>query len=270
MHGLSRFLADQQLWIVGLTLFILMATARALAERIRRRRSRIVGEGLSQAGEGLIATSLVGLLSLLIAFTFSLALSRHELRRTLVVEEANAIGVAYMRAQLVQEPYRTDLSQIIMSYAQVRRVSGELAGPAQLAAQEHSEALQAPLWQKTAEAAGAANAPAMANFLVQSVTRMIEVEAQRKAALAARIPPAVLFALMAYAIGVAGIFGYVAAGAHAHRKRISLVMFMLVTLAFLLILDLDRPGDGLITVSEANMNDMVRALPGFTVKPLAK
>ena len=270
MHGLSRFLADQQLWIVGLTLFILMATARALAERIRRRRSRTVGEGLSQAGEGLIATSLVGLLSLLIAFTFSLALSRHELRRTLVVEEANAIGVAYMRAQLVQEPYRTDLSQIIMSYAQVRRVSGELAGPAQLAAQEHSEALQAPLWQKTAEAAGAANAPAMANFLVQSVTRMIEVEAQRKAALAARIPPAVLFALMAYAIGVAGIFGYVAAGAHAHRKRISLVMFMLVTLAFLLILDLDRPGDGLITVSEAIMNDMVRALPGFTVKPLAK
>ena len=187
-----------------------------------------------------------------------------------MVEEANAIGVAYMRAQLVQEPYRTELSQIILSYAQVRRVSGELTGPAQLAAQEHSEALQTPLWQKTAEAAGAANAPAMANFLVQSVTRMIEVEAQRKAALAARIPPAVLFALMAFSIGVAGIFGYVAAGAHAHRKRISLVMFMLVTLAFLLILDLDRPGDGLITVSEANMNDMVRALPGFTVKPLAQ
>ena len=270
MHGLSRFLADQQLWIVGLTLFILMSAARLLAERIRRHRSLAVGEGLSQAGEGLIATSVVGLLSLLIAFTFSLALSRHELRRTLVVEEANAIGVAYMRAQLVQEPYRTELSQIILSYAQVRRVSGELTGPAQLAAQEHSEALQAPLWQKTAEAAGAANAPAMANFLVQSVTRMIEVEAQRKAALAARIPPAVLFALMAFSIGVAGIFGYVAAGAHAHRKRISLVMFMLVTLAFLLILDLDRPGDGLITVSEANMNDMVRALPGFTVKPLAQ
>jgi hypothetical protein len=42
-------------------------------------------------------------------------------------------------------------------------------------------------------------------------------------------------------------------------------MFMLVTLAFLLILDLDRPGDGLIKVSEANMFDMVRALPSYTV-----
>jgi hypothetical protein len=264
MHALARFLTDQQLWLVGLSLFILMVVVRSLAERIRRKRSTSVGAGLSQAGEGLIATSVVGLLSLLIAFTFSLALARHELRRTLVVEEANAIGVAYMRAQLLAEPYRTDLSNIIVSYAQVRRVSGELAGPAQLAAQEHSEALQAPLWQKTAEATRSAQAPALANFLVQSVTRMIEVESQRKAALAARIPPAVLFALMGFAVGVAGIFGYVAAGAHAHRKRIAHVMFSLVTLAFLLILDLDRPGDGLIRVSEANMNDMVRALPAFS------
>ena len=265
MQALARFLTDQQLWIVGLSLFMLMVVVRALAERIRRRRSRAAGEGLSQAGEGLIATSVVGLLSLLIAFTFSLALARHELRRTLVVVEANAIGVAYMRAQLLKEPYRTDLSNVIVSYAQVRQVSGELTGPAQLAAQEHSEALQAPLWQRTAEAARMSDAPALANFLVQSVTRMIEVEGQRKAALAARIPQAVLVALMGFAVGVAGILGYVAAGAHAHRKRVSFVMFMLVTLAFLIILDLDRPGDGLITVSEANMSDMVRALPSFTV-----
>lgn len=233
MHALARFLTDQQLWIVGICLFVLMVVVRSLAERIRRKRSASVGAGLSQAGEGLIATSVVGLLSLLIAFTFSLALARHELRRTLVVEEANAIGVPYMRVRLLSERYRTDLSNILISNAQVRRVSGELAGPAQLAAQEHSEALQAPLWQKTAEATRSSQPPALANSLVQSLTRLIEVESQRKAALAARIPPAVLFSL--------------------------------VTLAFLLILDLDRPGDGLIWVSEANMNDMVRALPTFSV-----
>lgn len=266
MNALSRFLADQQLWIVGLSLFILMVTVRSLAERIRRRRSSAVGSGLSQAGEGLIATSMVGLLSLLIGFTFSLALARHELRRNLVVEEANAIGVAYMRAQLLKEPYRTDLSNVIISYAQVRRATGELAGPSQLAAQEHSEALQAPMWQRTAAAARTSDAPALANFLVQSVTRMIEVEGQRKAALAARIPPAVLTALMAYSVGVAAVFGYVAAGAHAHRRRIAWAMFLLVTLAFMLILDLDRPGDGLIRISEANMNDMVRALPSFAAQ----
>lgn len=266
MNALSRFLADQQLWIVGLSLFILMVTVRSLAERIRRRRSSAVGSGLSQAGEGLIATSMVGLLSLLIGFTFSLALARHELRRNLVVEEANAIGVAYMRAQLLKEPYRTDLSNVIISYAQVRRATGELAGPSQLAAQEHSEALQAPMWQRTAAAARTSDAPALANFLVQSVTRMIEVEGQRKAALAARIPPAVLTALMAYSVGVAAVFGYVAAGAHAHRRRIAWAMFLLVTLAFMLILDLDRPGDGLIRISEANMNDIVRALPSFAAQ----
>jgi len=47
MNALSRFLADQQLWIVGLSLFILMVTVRSLAERIRRRRSSAVGSGLS-------------------------------------------------------------------------------------------------------------------------------------------------------------------------------------------------------------------------------
>ena len=265
MNALSRFLTDEYLWIVGLTVFILMVTVRSLAERIRRRRSSAVGEGVSQAGEGLIATAVVGLLSLLVAFTFSLALSRHELRRTLVVEEANAIALGYMRAQLLDQPYRSDISNIIVSYAQVRRVSAELWGPAQLAAQKHSEALQVPLWQRTAAAARASQTPALANALVQSITRMIEVEAQRKAALDARIPPAVLLALMAYAVCVAGILGYVAAGAHGHRSHISWVMFMLIALAFSIILDLDRPGDGLIVVSEANMNDMIRALPTYTL-----
>jgi hypothetical protein len=264
MQALSRFLADQQLWLVGLSLFVLMVGVRSVAEHFRRRRSSAVGAGMSQAGEGLIATSMVGLLSLLIAFTFSLALARHELRRTLVVEEANAIGVAYMRAQLLKEPYRSDLSNVIISYAQVRRSTGELAGPSQLAAQDHSEALQPLVWQVTAAAVRTSDAPALANFLVQSVTRMIEVEGQRKAALDARIPLAVLIALMAFAVGVAGILGYVAAGAHAHRRRIAWAMFLLVTFAFMLILDLDRPGDGLIRVSEVNMNDMMRALPSFS------
>ncbi|MFM8820210.1 MAG: hypothetical protein ACKOD3_06635 [Phenylobacterium sp.] len=265
MNTLSMFVADQQLWLVGLTLFVLMVAARLLAEGVRRWRSAAAGAGLSQAGEGLIATSVVGLLSLLIAFTFSLALARHELRRTLVVEEANAIGVAYMRSQLLDEPYRTELGGVILSYAQVRRATGELWGPAQLAAQAHSEALQVPIWRRTALAARASATPALANFLVQSVTRMIEVEGQRKAALAARSPPAVLGALMVSAIGVAGVLGYVSAGAHAHRRWISLVMFGLVTIAFMLILDLDRPGDGLVQVPEDNMTDMIRSLPSFTV-----
>ena len=46
-----------------------------------------------------------------------------------MVKEANAIGVAYMRAQLLKEPYRSDLSNVINSYAQVRRSTGGLAGP---------------------------------------------------------------------------------------------------------------------------------------------
>ncbi len=71
MNALSQFVSDQQLWLVGLTLFILMLTTRMLVEGLRRRRSSSVGAGLSLAGEGLIATSVVGLLSLLIAFTFS-------------------------------------------------------------------------------------------------------------------------------------------------------------------------------------------------------
>jgi len=80
----------------------------------------------------------------------------------LAVKEANAIGVAYMRAQLLKEPYRSDLSNVIISYAQVRRSTGELAGPSQLAAQDHSEALQPLVWQVTAAAVRTSDAPAPA------------------------------------------------------------------------------------------------------------
>ena len=60
------------------------------------------------------------LLGLLLAFSFGMVLTRYEARRELVVREANAIGTSYLRAQFLNEPYRTRLSTLLVEYAENR------------------------------------------------------------------------------------------------------------------------------------------------------
>jgi cellobiose-specific phosphotransferase system component IIC len=67
-----------------------------------------------------IEGAILGLLALLIAFTFSMALSRFEVRRDAVVNEANAIGTTALRARLLPTPYNTDSLKLLREYIQIR------------------------------------------------------------------------------------------------------------------------------------------------------
>ena len=74
--------------------------------------------------EGYLVGSLLGFLALLMAFSFSMALDRYEERRHLVIQEANAIGTAYLRTQLLDEPHRGRLSGLLVAYTDNRIALG--------------------------------------------------------------------------------------------------------------------------------------------------
>ena len=63
-----------------------------------------------------ILAAILGLLGLLLAFTFSMAAARYDVRRNLVVQESNAIGTAYLRTQMLPEPHRTQISDLLRVY----------------------------------------------------------------------------------------------------------------------------------------------------------
>ena len=234
---------------VGLALFLGMAAAAWIGNRVRTRRT----DAANDAEEGYLLSAALALLGLLIAFTFSLAVSRYDDRRELVVQEANAIGTAWLRAGVRGDPAGRELQAAIADYTEVRLGLSRLEPADQVEAATGRQ--QVLVWNKVRALVATDTSPITAGA-VAAVNEMFDMAGARKAERAARIPGEVLFVLMAYTVIAAGIVGYVL-GANARRHRaVTAILFLLLTMAITLILDLDRPRSGAITVSQQPMWDV--------------
>jgi hypothetical protein len=222
-----------------------------------RVRARMGSGGVAEMGT--TVGGLLGLLGLLLAFTFGMAGERFERRKTLVIEEANAIGTAWLRTDLVPEPQRSQARAALREYTQARLDAVDPSRRDEALAR--SERIQVPLWSAAAAAAAAAPTAPVALF-VAAVNEVIDMHARRvAAALRNPIPPAIFGTLYAVAVLVLGSLGY-ARGLTDDRSAVATVVLSLVlAVVILLILDLDRPYAGLLTVSQQAMQD-VRAMMG--------
>ena len=208
----------------------------------------------------------IGLLALMVGFTFAMSLSRFEARRDAILAEANAIGTTALRARLLPEPHRKEVLELLRDYVKVRlELTQRPTTPADLAAAiEKSNVLQEELWQQ-AEAMLAIDKDVVPTGLfIQTLNEMIDDQAKRLAALRNRVPNVVQLALFAVAIIASGFAGY-ATGVNKRRSRFPVyIMGLLVGGVILLILDLDRPGAGFIEVSQQPMIDTASSIAGFS------
>ena len=206
----------------------------------------------------------IGLLALMVGFTFAMSLSRFEARRDAISAEANAIGTTALRARLLPEPHRKEVLELLRDYVKVRLdLTQRPATPADLVpAIQKSNALQERLQQ--AEAMTAIDRSVVPTGLfIQTLNEMIDDQAKRLAALRNRVPNVVQLALFAVAIIASGFAGC-ATGVNKRRSRFPVyVMGLLVGGVILLILDLDRPGAGFIEVSQQPMIDTASSIAGF-------
>lgn len=245
------------IWVVFVgTVVVLGAAAKAghlIGARMRARLGEAAPPDLGAALGGLL-----GLLALLLAFTFAMAGQRYDWRKALVVDEANAIGTAWLRADLIPEPQAAQARQVLRAYAQARADVIEASRRAEAIAR--SERLQSELWGITRAAAAAAPTPTVALFVV-AVNEVIDVHGLRvQAALRNRIPPTIFVTLLAVAILVMAATGY-AGGLTRERSSLSSILLVLVlAVVITLILDLDRPYDGLLTVSQQAIVDVLQSM----------
>ena len=210
--------------------------------------------------------ALIGLVALIIGFTFLMALMRYEARREAVVIEANAIGTTALRARLLPEPNRTESLKLLQEYGRIR-VEGSKTGrsltdlPTVIA---RSNEIHEALWlhAKTSAAKEAALIPV--SLFIQSLNELIDSQSKRLAHLRNRIPNIVLLALVVLTIVSTGIAGY-AGGLDVQRTRtpIYLVGLLLCGLVYV-VLDLDRPAAGLITISQEPLFDVVSSMAAFS------
>ena len=245
-------------------LFASIAVLLAAAEIGHIFGSRAVGE----ANVSTLEAAILGLMALMIGFTFSMALSRFDTRRDAVLNEANSIGTAALRARLLPAPYDAESVRLLRDYARIRLdFTGNAIAPGEVdAVIARSNDIQEALWLRAKAVAAKNNAMVPAGIYIQSLNEIFDNQEKRLTALRNRVPNIVFFALYAIAAVALGFTGY-ASGLEGRRWRLPIyIMSTLAAGVILLIQDIDRPGAGFISVSQQPMIDTAASLAGYVAK----
>jgi hypothetical protein len=255
-----HLIEQMPIWLVGIVILASLIGAQQLGFLGGRLLTR-KGEGKGLEGIGYLLSAALALLGLLIAFTFATAADRYNTRRNLLMDEANAIRTTYVRVQALDEGPKAALSPLVADYAKVRRASVAAAEdrPATARIDGETERLQEAIWGETVKAARTATVPTLNGPLLEAVNRAFDLAASRRAALDARIPITILRTLVIFALVSALIIG-IALGGGTRYLLASGALFVVLSLAACLILDLDRPHTGTITISEAPMVRMLATI----------
>jgi hypothetical protein len=250
------------LWIIAPALALALMIAHEAGVQVRRynlRRAEAKGLDTVHDATGGYKEAIIGLMALLVGFTFAMALDRYNTRRTLVVEEASAIGAHYRRLITLPEPQRTRLADALLRYLDAREAFSQGHADRALAA---AEAAGARLWLATAATLAGQGAPPNSEAVLASTEAMLEAAVRQREALTARVPVDVVRAMLLYALIAAGFIGY---GDPQGRRHFvpSTVQMVLLALAISLVLDLDTANSGAIQVDQSPLIQIVERTRSF-------
>jgi hypothetical protein len=249
-------------WI-PLWLFLLLELAAGMLDveggyRFGRWRHARVSEEKDAPVAAMVA-SVLGLLALLLGFTFSLAASRFEARRQAVLEESNAIGTTYLRARLLPEPQRSEIMELLREYTALRAYNLTEAKIA--AVITRSEELHEQVWSRAVAVADRNPGSIMTGLFIQSLNQMIDMHSKRVLiGLRSRIPGSIWLALFGLALIGLGSVGYQAGLSGTRRSPEMPVLILAFAAVFYLIVDLDRAHEGILRVGQQPMIDLLKIM----------
>jgi hypothetical protein len=244
--------------VVG-TLVVMLGSAE-LGYRVGRRPRNVDPEVASQVGTW--EAALLGLLALLIGFTFAMAVTRFDGRRDLIRDEANAIYQVTRRAEYLPPPEPERLGGLLRRYvdARIRFYEAGLSIKLTEAAEDEAVALRGQLWSEVVKIARANFNSEMASLFVQSVDDLIDMGGKRRAALDNHVPTAVYLVLVLVAAVAVAATGY-SCGLRKRRHKFGMVLLpVLIAGVVLLVMDLDHPRGGFITAGQGPMLRLRQAL----------
>lgn len=206
-----------------------------------------------------LVTTTMGLLALVLAFTFGLAATSFEARKQMVVDEANAIQTTYLRAGLLPGDRGARVRRLLRDYVELRLQAVRPDNVEQTL--QRSEELHRELWKEAEAAARDQPGSIAAELFIESLNRTIELHAKRvKVAVRGGIPGILWAALFVVAILNLAAVGY--HGGLVGTRRSPTIATAVLSLSIVLILtaDLDRPQEGALKVSQQAMIDLRRRI----------
>lgn len=248
MYNLNSF-------IIVLLLFVLIVIADMIGLRMgQRKKDKSDSDVKSQTSA--IQGGIIGMLALILGFTFNMSIQRYDSRAGAEVEEANAIGTAELRASLLPSPYAGDAQAAIDEYIDLRLESSHI-DLTHIAERKKLNAttskLQQRIWDIGVAAADAAPNPVRTGYFLTAVNDMIDAQGRRLDVLNRHVPPAIFYLLFVFFIATGGLIGY-STGLGERRSRVpALVLNLLICLMVFIIIDLDRPRRGVIEVRQDSM-----------------
>jgi hypothetical protein len=250
-----------RVWLFAIVQLGLLAVFAELGYRLGRRVNVAEGDPtLSQAMSW--QATLLGLLGLLIGFSFAMAVARFDARRQLVVDEANAIGTAYLRADVLDDAAAREVRELLRRYVDVRLEFYE-AGVNRARVQEAnrtSSTLQQRIWSRVV-AAGREDPHAMTRaLLVQATNEMIDAEGRRRSALYNHVPVTVFTVIVLVSVWAVGLLGYTSGLARKRLWFATAAMPLLIAVVVSLVFDLDRPRMGLVREGQQSMMNLKASL----------
>lgn len=200
---------------------------------------------------GVIQGALLGLVGLILAFGLTMAVGRYDNRRQAVVDESNAIGTTYLRAQTLSEPMRSQSLEALVPYTDTSiRLSHVVPGSdAARAVVADGEVLQRELWGLAGESLVGAPADSAPRLYVETLNEMIDMRTVRVSGLNNRVPGGVLaIEVVGAAVGLGLLALYLAM---LSRGVVTVVLAAaMVSVLLLITFDLDRPTRGVVTVPD--------------------
>ena len=252
-------------WLIALIICTLFLCAIEIGFRLGRREKSKDNE-LTKSQINMLQAASLGLLALLLGFTFSMALARFDTRKQLVLDEANTIGTTYLRAQLLPDPARKEVSDLLRRYVDVR-LEFYQSGINQRKLQrvnEETDKIHKALWAYAIAAGGQDSRAIPTGLFIQTLNEVIDLHAKRVTAMENHVPESIFILLSIVAILSLGLVGYGAGMGRDRNLLPMLISVILVASVILLIMDLDRPRRGLITVSQQSMVDLQENLKRIT------
>ena len=235
----------------------------------RKRQSAITDSIRSQVN-GVLAST-VGLLALLLGFTFSLAVQRYEARNQAVVTETNAIGTTYLRTWLLPADMQEETRVLLRRYVEVLIQEGQVP-LADIAArtplQNQATRISNQIWSQAIEAAERDPRLLTSGLFIQTLNDQIDATAARYAELSRHVPEIVIWLILVASLFATSLLGF-ASGISGERASTSAaILAVTLVLVFYLIITLDRPRSGPIRTNPQPVLSLVQSMKPEWAPPI--
>ena len=209
--------------------------------------------GAKAEGVGPLEGALLGLLALLLSFTFSMSASRYDTRRSLLIKEANDIGTVVLRAAMYPDSIHREFKKDLRQYLETRIAYYDAGSDEDKISKSLADAtvISDRMWQRATRLSRESSSTLPHSLMIPALNEMIDVVTSRDSARLARVPDPIFWLLIILTLLGSLIIGY----SKKEKKNdwIVLSIYSLMTvITIYTIIDLDRPRQGIIKTDTAH------------------